>query len=285
MKDYILRQQKCVHLYIRTNNAWVVDQKLSVTNTSIGSLSEASFDLMSVMLTVKNQTKKVGVAMCNHSSFQFEISEFIDNAQFSKLNSLFGQKGVKQVLFRCNNKSNRNDIEKFAEIATKCNIQMVEVEDRFWSFMKSSENEIRSNVANIIDRSSKKRLMSINGHQMSLAALYGIILHEALNQNNANFNRYKLNKHNVDSFMNLDVSAFKALNLFPSVKDSLSSSKHGNNSLYGILNKCKSAMGDRLLSVWIRQPLVNIDCIYRRQKLVKLFVCDVCFCFSLLFSI
>jgi len=41
---------------------------------------------------------------------------------------------------------------------------------------------------------------------------------------------------------------------------------------YGVLKRCRSSMGDRLLSVWIRQPLVDIDQIYRRQKLVKLFV-------------
>ncbi|ETO22759.1 MutS like protein [Reticulomyxa filosa] len=42
-------------------------------------------------------------------------------------------------------------------------------------------------------------------------------------------------------------------------------------SLFGLLNKCQTPMGSRLLSSWIRQPLVDIEKIKRRQKLVTLF--------------
>ena len=67
--------------------------------------------------------------------------------------------------------------------------------------------------------------------------------------------------------MRLDASALNALNLMPSPQE-------GSNktmSLYGLLNKCKTAQGSRLLVQWLKQPLLNIQEIHRRQDLLEMF--------------
>ena len=66
--------------------------------------------------------------------------------------------------------------------------------------------------------------------------------------------------------MKLDTSAFKALNLFP----------FGNQkeSLFTLLNQCKTLQGTRLLELWIRQPLQSIEQISLRHDLVEYFVQD-----------
>lgn len=70
-------------------------------------------------------------------------------------------------------------------------------------------------------------------------------------------------------YMKLDRSALRSLNLFPSVNDSSSFS-----SLFGLLNQCQTPMGSRLLSKWIKQPLLDIDAIKTRQNLVEVLVSD-----------
>lgn len=64
-----------------------------------------------------------------------------------------------------------------------------------------------------------------------------------------------------------------------------------NTTLYGLLNKCKTAQGSRLLASWLKQPLVNLHeistpityftkafadlvCTEKRQNLVDVFVGD-----------
>lgn len=61
-----------------------------------------------------------------------------------------------------------------------------------------------------------------------------------------------------DTFVKLDASTIKALNLFPT-----GSSKYdkSNLSIYQLLNHCRTQVGQRLLEQWIRQPLVDINLI------------------------
>src|SRR3954452_20418767 len=69
--------------------------------------------------------------------------------------------------------------------------------------------------------------------------------------------------------MNLDSSSLKALNLMPGARDGSKTM-----SLYGLLNHCKTPVGSRLLSQWLKQPLMNKEEIEKRQQLVEAFVND-----------
>ena len=40
-------------------------------------------------------------------------------------------------------------------------------------------------------------------------------------------------------------------------------------SVFGLLNRCKTAQGTRLLAQWLKQPLVNRHVILQRQDLVE----------------
>lgn len=67
--------------------------------------------------------------------------------------------------------------------------------------------------------------------------------------------QFALHHHDLSQYMKLDASALKALNLMPSPTE-LGGNK--NMSLYGLLNKCKTSQGQRLLARWLKQPLVNM---------------------------
>ena len=78
----------------------------------------------------------------------------------------------------------------------------------------------------------------------------------------------------ITNHMKLDHAAVAALHLFPA-------SRHEDrfHSLFGTLNVCKTKkIGERLLERWIRQPLLEVDDIVARQKLVQVrcLVCTRC---------
>ena len=62
--------------------------------------------------------------------------------------------------------------------------------------------------------------------------------------------------------MRLDLGAVKALSLFPAAN------APPTGSLFGLLNRCHTAQGSRLLAAWLRAPLVDVAVIEGRQRLV-----------------
>jgi DNA mismatch repair protein MSH2 len=86
----------------------------------------------------------------------------------------------------------------------------------------------------------------------------------------SNFGQYMLYQHNLAAYMRLDASALRALNLMPGPNDGANKSM----SLFGLLNKCKTALGTRLLAQWLKQPLLDLTAIQERQVLVEAFVFD-----------
>lgn len=86
----------------------------------------------------------------------------------------------------------------------------------------------------------------------------------------SNFGQYNLYEHNLLDYMRLDASALRALNLMPGPNDGANKTM----SLFGLLNKCKTALGTRLLAQWLKQPLLDLSAIEERQTLVEAFALD-----------
>ena len=70
--------------------------------------------------------------------------------------------------------------------------------------------------------------------------------------------------------MRLDQPAINALQIFP--KDMQKKILAGTNTIFEILNKCKSQIGTRCLKRWMRQPLQSVDQINDRLDKVAFFL-------------
>ena len=66
--------------------------------------------------------------------------------------------------------------------------------------------------------------------------------------------------YNLNNYLKLDSGAFRSLNLLPAYRGSGGdlSANHKTHSVYGVLNKCSTSQGQRLLTQWIKQPLVDM---------------------------
>jgi DNA mismatch repair protein MSH2 len=81
----------------------------------------------------------------------------------------------------------------------------------------------------------------------------------------------------IASHMLLDRTASDCIHLLPPSHAGLATvvgGKAHNNSLYGILNQCKTPVGSRLLQIWLRQPLVELTPLQLRQNAVSTLVYD-----------
>lgn len=70
----------------------------------------------------------------------------------------------------------------------------------------------------------------------------------------------------------MDAAAVSALNLLPKPGTSLNSSSYKWQSILGVLDRCKTPQGHRLMSQWVKQPLRDKAVIKDRHDIVECFI-------------
>lgn len=83
---------------------------------------------------------------------------------------------------------------------------------------------------------------------------------------------YELVSGELTSHLTMDRTAMECINLLPQRHAGISNvvvgGSESNNSLFGVLNQCKTKMGVRMLEMWLRQPCVDYKTIMYRQSAV-----------------
>lgn len=103
------------------------------------------------------------------------------------------------------------------------------------------------------------------------AVAAGIKYLEVINEE-SNLAKFTVQALNLKRFVHLDAAAVYALNLFPPADVNYRSSLYKWQSVLGVLDRCKTNQGRRLLNQWLKQPLRNIEMIRERQDVVECFV-------------
>ncbi len=101
---------------------------------------------------------------------------------------------------------------------------------------------------------------------LATAAAGAIIAYLGNTQTSASEQLTRLTSYHTDNFMTLDAQTFRSLEVFESGT--------GTPTLFSILDQTRTAMGGRLLRRLLRQPLLDVAEIVRRQEHVAWFLSD-----------
>ncbi|KAJ1930073.1 MSH2 protein [Tieghemiomyces parasiticus] len=219
-----------------------------------------------LQLSTLRDQKVIGVAFADTTQCTLGVTEFVDNDLFSNLESLVIQLGIKECILPVADAHRDYDMQKIRGLLDRCNAVVTEV--RRGDFQtKDAEQDLNR----LLEEETSVAARPEFEMKQAMGATMCLIKYLALLSDENNFGRYCLIRHDLSQFMKLDASALRALNLMPTTQ------LGGNQtmSLFGLLDKCKTSQGSRLLRQWLKQPLMNLDEIGERHSLVQQFVEDV----------
>ena len=206
----------------------------------------------------------MGVCFADASVRELGVSEFLDNDLYSNFESLIIQLGVKECLVQADAQKKDVELKKLRTIAENCGCSVAER-----SSADFGTKDIEQDLPRLLKDERAVGTLPLTDLKVAMGAAASLIKYLGLMSDPSNFGQYQLYQHDLSQYMKLDAAALKALNLMPGPRDGAKTM-----SLYGLLNHCKTPTGSRLLAQWLKQPLMNVADIERRQQLVEAFVSD-----------
>ena len=230
-------------------------------NNGVSSSSTKTLDSESIVGGVSN-------------GFSIDVYEFLDNDQLSNLDSFLVQVGG--CFLFVPDDLNTDDTTTSATsgsskgLKKKFNNIIQNGRDIELKFVKKSSNYKKSEVSNHMSkimRDEKTHVLNTceNERPLGYACIDCLVQKMNLLDNDDYYGKFVLQLGSLTKYMRLDSAAAEAVNLLPKPD-------HPNafGSLFGVLNRCKTKMGSRLLERWLRQPLLDKDEINSRYDIVEL---------------
>jgi DNA mismatch repair protein MSH2 len=272
LRDALFRLGKRVEIWESTGSKgqWKCTKQASPGNLQdvedeLGGNVEAAPIILAVKVSAKaSEARNVGVCFADASVRELGVSEFLDNDLYSNFESLLIQLGVKEILVVAEGQKKDIELAKLKSIADACGIAVAErpVPD-------FGTRDIEQDLSRLLKGEITAGTLPQTDLKLAMGSAAALIRYLGVMSDGSNFGQYQLYQHDLSQYMKLDAAALKALNLMPGPRDG---SK--NMSLYGLLNHCKTPVGSRLLAQWLKQPLMNLEEIEKRQQLVESFVVD-----------
>lgn len=271
LREALFKLGKRVEIWETTGRMqWKIKKQASPGNLQdvedeLGGQLDSAPIILAVKVSARaSEARNVGVCFADASVRELGVSEFLDNDLYSNLESLLIQLGVKECLVQLDASKKDVELAKMRTIADSCGIAVAER-----AIGDFGTKDIEQDLSRLLRGELAVGILPQTDLKLAMGSAAALIKYLGVLSDPSNFGQYQLYQHDLSQYMKLDASALKALNLMPGPRDG---SK--NMSLYGLLNHCKTPVGSRLLAQWLKQPLMSLEEIEKRQQLVEAFVVD-----------
>ncbi|XP_064489265.1 DNA mismatch repair protein Msh2-like [Ornithodoros turicata] len=276
LADLLLVKRYRVEIYRNTSskgNSWTLAVKASPGDltqvedllfTGAATLSETRGVLA---VSVKNDGKQqiVGIAHGDAILQKLTVAEFVDDEHFSNLSvtliHLCPQECLVSVTDCRKNTKLKTIIERSNILLTEC---------------KASDfscSDINSDLSRLLKPSSipsgQVSMLPQIDMKAAMEAVVAVAHYLDLLSKSENFGQFELSTFDFSEYVRLDSSAVQALGIIPTTED-----PRADGSLLSLLNRCRTPGGQRLLSQWIKQPLMDVTKMEERLDVVEVMVHD-----------
>ncbi|KAK2146372.1 hypothetical protein LSH36_613g01007 [Paralvinella palmiformis] len=279
VRDLLLIKQYRVEVYVsRIKSGKTSDWSLSY-KASPGNLTQfeeilfgnndmsAAAGMIAVKVVSDDGNKIIGVGYADATLRKLGVCEFVDNEQFSNLEALIVQLSPKECLLPSGD--NLTEFSRLKEVLERSGLLVTERKRGEFSTKDIAQDLDRLLYFKKTDQINSAALPEMD-KQHAMCSVAALIKYLELLGDESNFNQFKLSTIDLSLYVKLDAAAVRALNLMPNANEG------GNKcqSVLGLLNKCRTAPGQRLLAQWIKQPLLDVNRIKERLNIVTAFIDD-----------
>lgn len=274
LREALFKLGKRIEIWLNQKGQWKLDRQASPGNLQgvedeLGSGMDSQGESAPIILAVKvsaktTEARVVGVCFADASVRELGVSEFLDNDLYSNFESMLIQLGVKECLIQADSSKKDPELTKIRQICDNCNIAMSER-----AAADYGTKDVEQDLARLLKDNNTGGQLPQTDLKLAMGSAAALIKYIGALNDQTNFGHYQLYQHDLSQYMKLDAAALRALNLMPGPRDGSKTM-----SLFGLLNQCKTPIGGRLLAQWLKQPLMSLKEIEKRQQLVEAFVTD-----------
>ncbi|KAK8734550.1 hypothetical protein OTU49_005875 [Cherax quadricarinatus] len=282
VRDLLLVKHYRVEVYKQksSRNDWDVEYKASPGNLSqfeevlFGANNELTVTtgVMAVKLAVENGQRVVGVGYVDVTGRLMTVSEFNDNDTFSNLEALVVQLGPRECLIPMGDMG--PDGAKLKQVLSRNPLLVTERKRAEFNNKDAAQDLSRllhKKGGDVLATSARPEM----DRTSAIAALSAVIKYLELLGDESNFGQFTMSLYDLSQYMRLDSAAVRALHVEPLGSGEVSGTTAKTHTILGLLDKCRTPLGHRLLQQWLRQPLVDINKIEERLDLVEAVVSSV----------
>lgn len=272
VRDLLLeRTDHSLELYEGSGSNWRLVK--SGTPGNLGSFEDILFAnndmqdspvIVALVPSLKENGCTVGLGYIDLTKRVLGLTEFLDDSHFTNLESALVALGCKECLLPVDS-TKSSELRSLNDAMSRCGVMVTE---RKKTDFKG--RDVIQDLGRLVKGSMEPVRDLVSGFEFATGALGALFSYTELLADERNYESYNLKQYSLDSYMRLDSAAVRALNVMESKTDA-----NKNFSLFGLINRtCTAGMGKRLLHMWLKQPLLDVNEINCRLDLVQAFVED-----------
>ncbi|KAE9418683.1 hypothetical protein Angca_003190 [Angiostrongylus cantonensis] len=267
VRELLMFMRYRIELYGLEGDQWKMKAKGTIGN--LGDFEEIIGDMIgggNVIMAVEissGEDNKVSVCFLDLLDFRVLTSEFIDSPLFSQVEQCLIGIAPRECLVYVDEGNivydNKDRQKKLKSLLKKVGV------------LETSAKSLQ----NTCDWEEVLCMFRQNCEVTSLSdsvkrCLCGLFTYLKMDEQNAYMHKFSLSDYRTSGYMHVDSGVVRSLELF--ALNYHNDGKRTTGTLYGLLNKCRTAPGQRLLREWLARPLCDLRQITERQNVVEALV-------------
>ncbi|CAJ0955069.1 unnamed protein product, partial [Mesorhabditis belari] len=254
-----------LELYENEDGDWTLKSKGTPINFGdfeelIGSADSAIVMAVRIGITQSAHDNQLAIAFCDPNDYRITVAEFNDTQMLSTLEQCIIGMAPKETLHVClaDTTDEYNDkVKKLQQVLKRTNVEEVVYKRHDQKYIDVNELFKKKNPCEELSPALNECVTALLSH-------LNFVEQEMMK------NKFQICHYGTAGFMHLNAAAVEALELFQ-VSHGLEKSAK-KETLFDVMNKCKTLSGQRMLREWIARPLCDLRKIEERQDVVSALV-------------